>query len=140
MYWSQLIPSLTLLQNSQNSLAHIFHKNSISKCKAGYFEPDQIVVKFELMYRLDHQCCLCSRPQKPRNWLATSSIPDVLYCLLSPSGLVGRGRRTPCSMGIRVFSKQCPKSLVLSNLDEDSTTSDLSPLGMKNHALVILCT
>ena len=35
---------------------------------------------------------------------------------------------------------QCPKSLVLSNLDEDSTTSDLSPLEMKNHALVILCT
>ena len=34
----------------QNSLAHIFHKNSISKCKAGYFEPDKIVVKFELIH------------------------------------------------------------------------------------------
>ena len=56
----------------------------------------------------------------------------ISYCLLSPSCLAGRGRRTPCSLGIRVFNKQCPKSLVLSNLYEDSTTSDLSPLGMKN--------
>ena len=39
LYCSRSIPSLTLLQNSQNYLAHIFHKNSISKCKAGYFEP-----------------------------------------------------------------------------------------------------
>ena len=27
----------------------------------------------------------------------------ISYCLLSPSCLAGRGRRTPCSLGIRVF-------------------------------------
>ena len=40
---------------------------------------------------------------------------EFLTVLLSPSGLVGRGRRTPCSLGIRVFQQQCLKYRISEN-------------------------
>ena len=62
----------------------------------------------------------------------------TVYCPLLVWWAGGVAPLVHWALGLSVCSVQ--KSLVLSNLDEDSTTSDLSPLGMKNHALVILCT